>query len=350
MDRLSVAVCFGQVRLLDRQAAQLAPHSFAIAAMISKPMAIYHEHPDWFRPLFAELDARGINYLKLDASCYSYNPSAIGIDFSLFFNRMSASAYLRGNSQGIFFTHNYLAYLEAVGVRVINGSCSFALETSKARQVQLFHSLGLSFPKTRVVNCTDEILTAASQIGFPLLVKPNIGGRGAGIMRFDSIEQLHAAIDEAKLELGIDRIALVQELIPARNGHITRVETLGGKFLYAIDIFIAGENFNLCPAEICQIESVPAFPEGRLSDAPNAGLKVKACTPQRSAIDAIEKIVAAAGIDVGGSEYIVDDRNGRAVFYDINALSNFVPDGPRVVGFDPHVQLVDFLEQQRRGE
>ncbi len=318
--------------------------------MTSKPLAIFYEHPDWFRPLFAELDSRGINYLKLNASCHWYDPAAGSSDFSLFFNRMSASAYLRGNGQGIFFTHSYLAHLEAAGVRVVNGSRAFELETSKARQLQLFRSLGLPFPKTRVVNCMDEVLAAASQIGFPLLVKPNIGGRGAGIARFDSIEQLHTAIDEAKLELGIDQIALVQELIPARNGHITRVETLGGKFLYAIDIFTTGENFNLCPAEICQIESVPAFLEGQLSDAPKVGLKVQRSTPPRSIIEATEKIVAAAGIDVGGVEYITDDRDGRAVFYDINALSNFVADGPRVVGFDPHVQLVDFLEQQQRGE
>jgi len=318
--------------------------------MTSKPLAIFYEHPDWFRPLFVELDSRGINYVKLDPSCHSYDPASAARDFSLFFNRMSASAYLRGNSQGIFFTHSYLAHLEAAGVRVINGSRAFEIETSKARQLQLLNSLGLSLPKTRVANCTGEILAAAPQIGFPLLVKPNIGGRGAGIARFNSIWQLHAAIDEAKLELGIDQIALVQELIPARNGHITRVETLGGKFLYAIDIFTTGKNFNLCPAEICQVESVPAFLEGRLSDSPKVGLKVKACTPQRSAIDAVEKIVAAAGIDVGGVEYITDDRDGRAVFYDINALSNFVADAPRVIGFDPHVQLVDFLEQQRRGE
>jgi biotin carboxylase len=316
----------------------------------SRPIAIYYEHPDWFRPLFAELDARRINYVKLDASRHSYDPDARGGDFSLFFNRMSASAYLRGNGKGIFFTHNYLAHLEASRVRVINGSRAFAVETSKALQLQLLNSLGLPFPKTRVVNCTDEILAAARQLGFPLLVKPNIGGRGACIVRFDSTEELRAAIDETRLELGIDQTALVQELIPARGGHITRVETLGGKFLYAIDIFTTGETFNLCPAEICQVESVAAFLEAQPSDAPKAELKTKVCTPQRSAIDAAEKIVAAAGIDVGSIEYITDDRDGRAVFYDVNALSNFVADGPRVIGFDPHVQLVDFLEQQRGGE
>ncbi len=193
------------------------------------------------------------------------------------------------------------------------------------------------------------MLAAAPQIGFPLLVKPNIGGRGAGIVRFDSIEQLHAAIDEAKLEFGIDQIALVQELISARNGHITRVETLGGKFLYAIDIFTTGENFNLCPAEICQVESVAAFLEGEVSNAPKVGLKVQRAAPPRSVIEAVEKIVAAADIDTGGVEYIVDDRDGGIVYYDINALSNFVANAPQILGFDPHVRLVDYLEEEKEG-
>ena len=314
--------------------------------MTPRKIAIYYEHPDWFRPLFAELDARPINYVKLNASCHSFDPAAASPDFSLLFNRMSASADLRGNGGAIFFTESYLAYLETTGVRVLNGSRAFALEISKARQLRLFDSLGLRFPKTRMVNCADEILTAALQIGFPLLVKPNIGGRGAGIVRFDSIAQLRSAIDEAKLDFGIDRTVLVQEFIPARNGHITRVETLGGKFLYAIDIFTSGQDFNLCPAEICQIQRVSSVPEDQKGDAPTAGLKVKACNPPYSAIEAVEKIVAVGGIDVGGVEYMIDDRDGCAVFYDINPLSNFVADASRIIGFNPHARLVDFLEQQ----
>ena len=172
--------------------------------MTSRPIAIYYEHPDWFRPLFAELDARGINYVKLNASCHSFDPAAARPDFSLLFNRMSASAHLRANSQAIFFTQSYLAYLETVDVRVINGTRAFALEISKARQLQLFNSLGLHFPKSHVVNCANEVLAAALQIGFPLLVKPNIGGRGGGIVRVNSMEQLEAAINKASLNLGID--------------------------------------------------------------------------------------------------------------------------------------------------
>ena len=39
-------------------------------------IAIYYEHPDWFRPLFAELDRRGMPYVCVDASQHSYRSAA----------------------------------------------------------------------------------------------------------------------------------------------------------------------------------------------------------------------------------------------------------------------------------
>ena len=56
----------------------------------------------------------------------------------------------------------------------------------------------------------------------------------------------------------------------------------------------------------------------------------------------------AAGIDVGGIEYIVDDRDGNIYYYDINALSNFVADAPRVIGFNPFENLADYLQDEVR--
>ena len=66
-----------------------------------------------------------------------------------------------------------------------------------------------------------------------------------------------------------------------------------------------------------------------------------------STIAQVEKIAAFGGIDVGGVEYMVDDRDGRIVYYDINALSNFVANAPQLLAFDPHARLVDYLEQQK---
>jgi hypothetical protein len=51
-------------------------------------------------------------------------------------------------------------------------------------------------------------------------------------------------------------------------------------------------------------------------------------------------------LDVGGVEYLIDDRDGKPYFYDVNALSNFVADAPNVVGFDPFTNFVDYLEQR----
>jgi glutathione synthase/RimK-type ligase-like ATP-grasp enzyme len=316
-----------------------------------RPIAVYYEHPDWFRPLFAELDRRGLPYVRLDAAHHYYDAQAETEEFGLFFNRMSASAYLRGHGNAIFYTRNYLAHLERKGVRVINGYDAFAIETSKALQLSLLASLGLPYPRTFIINSASEAPAAARLLRFPVVVKPNIGGRGAGIVRYDTPEALERAGEDGRIDLGIDSTALVQEFIPARGGHIQRVETLGGKYLYAIKVYTDGESFNLCPAEICQVEDgVSAAGEMCLADAPQkTGLKIEAETPPAEVLEAVERIAQAARMDIGGVEYILDERDGRLMYYDINALSNFVADAPRIVGFDPHARLVDYLEEEARG-
>jgi len=313
----------------------------------AKPIAVLFEHPVWFRLLFAELESRGRPYLRLDGAHHQYDPDETETEFAVLFNRMSPSAYLRGHRQGIFYTLNYLAHLEQLGVRVINNRAAFTLEISKALQLSLLRSLGLPYPRARVVNHASQVLAAAHGLRFPIVVKANIGGSGAGVVRYDARESLERAVNTGTIDLGIDQTALVQEFVPARDGHITRVETLGGKYLYGIKVFTSGENFNLCPADICQTRDGVEL--ARLAcpvDAPKNGLQVEAYTPPKKVIAAVERIVSAAQIDVGGVEYIIDDRDGSLLYYDINALSNFVADAPRVIGFDPHARLVDFLEEE----
>jgi hypothetical protein len=40
------------------------------------PIGVYYEHPEWFRPLFAELDRRGTRYVRLDAARHRFDPAA----------------------------------------------------------------------------------------------------------------------------------------------------------------------------------------------------------------------------------------------------------------------------------
>ena len=314
-----------------------------------QPIAIYYEHPHWFKPLFAELDRRQTPYVRINAAQHHFDPARLNgeTSYGLVFNRMSPSAYRRGHGQGIFYTQYYLAHLEQRGKRVVNGQKAFRYETSKALQLSLLESLGLPYPKTRVINSPADAIAAAEGLRYPIVVKPNIGGSGAGVKRFDSSQQLEEAVQADALDLGLDTTALVQEFIPARDGHIVRVEVVGCKFLYGIKVHLTGETFDLCPADICKTTGGQDLQRAACPlDAPKTGLRVEGYTPPQEIIDSVERIMTAANIEVGGVEYITDDRDGQLYFYDINALSNFVADGPKVVGFDPFISLVDYLEKE----
>ncbi len=318
-----------------------------MAITSERPLAIYYEHPDWFRPLFAELDRRGTPYVKLHAGSHSYDIADSGSQYSLVFNRMSPSAYLRGWGNAIFYTLSYLAHLKQRGVRVVNGYDAFVTETSKAYQLSLLERLELPYPRTRVINHPREAPAAAEGLRFPVAVKPNIGGSGAGVRRFDSPETLERVVEAGDLELGIDNTALVQEFIPQEESRIVRVEVLGGKYLYAIRIYTPGDTFDLCPADVCQrVDGAELERAACPVDAPKNRLQVEGYTPPAEITRQVERIMAAAQIEVGGVEYMIDARDGQLYFYDINALSNFVADAPRVVGFDPFARLVDYLEQE----
>jgi hypothetical protein len=323
-------------------------------------LGILYEHPEWFGPLFAELDRRGIRYDRLHAAHLKFDPSQTRRPYALVLNRMSPSAYLRGHGHAIFAALAFLRHLEIMGVPVVNGAAAFALELSKTAQIALLARLGLPHPPTRVVNTARQAVVAARDLAFPVVVKPNIGGSGANIRRFEHAAELAAAADAGHLDLGIDHTALVQEFHPPLGGFIVRVEVLDGKFLYAIKVYAdQSAGFNLCPADICQTDgsgvlvapraAAPAAPAGAEAfdycpvDLPRTTLKVEGYTPPGEIVRDTLRIAREARIDVGGIEYLTSERDGQTYFYDLNVLSNFVTDAPRVVGMDPVPVFVDFL-------
>jgi glutathione synthase/RimK-type ligase-like ATP-grasp enzyme len=194
-----------------------------------------------------------------------------------------------------------------------------------------------------VIHDASHAFEASEGFRYPVVVKPNVGGSGAGIVKFNRKKDLAAAVKDKTIALGYDHVGLVQEFIPARRGHITRVETLAGRYLYAIQVHLTGETFDLCPADICQTTRGESLNNACAVEAAKAGLKVEHYRPTQEVIEGVERIVRASGIDVGGIEYVIDDRDGQLYYYDVNALSNFVADAPRVIGFDPFVNLVDYL-------
>ena len=309
-----------------------------------KQIAVYYEHPEWFKPLFAELERRGISYERLLASAFQYDPTVQLSPYSLIVNRMSPSAHTRGNAHAIFSTLHYLSYLKSIGANVLNGYDAYLHEISKARQVGLLEKLGILHPRARVINSAHLAPAAAEGFVFPVILKPNIGGSGADIVRFNSMEELSEAANNGNMNLGIDQTALVQEYLPAESSSIIRVEVLDGEFLYAIRLFLTEGEFNLCPADYCLPPVVDGSQRDGEADSVSGRRKlVEAYTPPDDVIDDVLRITTAAHIEVGGVEYLVNERDGDAYYYDINALSNFVADAPNVIGFDPFPKLVDFI-------
>ena len=300
-----------------------------------RPIGILYEHPEWFRPLFAELDRRGLPYERLDATTLVFDPADPEPRHSLLVNRMSPSAWTRGHERAIFHTLHYLAYLDRIGAPVLNGLRAYELELSKARQASLLAELGLAHPRTRVVSDPSRVAAAAEGLRFPVLVKPNIGGSGAGIVAYSSAAELA----EARFVPGLDGTLLVQEQLPAEGDAIVRVEILDGELLYAIRILLLPGSFNLCPADFCELPGVADGVSG-------GGLPIEAFDPPDEILEDAKRIASAGGLDLGGIEYLVDARTGEPAFYDVNSLSNFVADAPNVLGFDPFVQLVDLIVER----
>src|SRR5580698_1680898 len=151
-------------------------------------LGILYEHPAWFEKLFAELDRRGFAYEKLLAPDHFYDPGAAGSGYRVLFNRMSPSAFKRDHGSGILYTLAYLGEAESRGTRVINGTLAYRYEISKALQLSLLRSMGLPGPKSRVIHNPKHAVEASDGLRFPVVIKPNVGGSGAGVVRFDSRE------------------------------------------------------------------------------------------------------------------------------------------------------------------
>lgn len=299
-------------------------------------LALLYEHPEWLRPLLAELDRRGTDYRAIPADGHMFDPAHPAPPAPLIFNRIAMSSFLRSDDHPIFYAQSLYAAWEAAGARIVNGTRAMAVDASKARQLSLISALGLAIPETRVVHRVADLGAAAEAMAFPLVVKANIGGSGAGIMRYDSLDQLRDWAAEGMVPGSVDKVWLLQDFVPARGGRIMRFEILDGRFLYALSID-GGGGFDLCPADAC------------LAEPGKAAVTIERADPELALIEAATRIIVAAGIDVGGVEALVDDRDGSVRFFDINGFSNFVADPVGVLGWDPHETLVDWLEQQMKG-
>lgn len=315
---------------------------------VSPDLIVIHEHPEWQKPLFAALERRGVSYEPYDVTRAAFDnvepPRA-----RLYFNQASPSAYVRGHARAVPLAMAYMRSLELRGARVLNGSAVFALELSKSTQATLLHGLGIDTPRSITFNEASALEGRVDAIKWPALLKPDQGGSGARIQVVESLDQVKAIFDRDPSVWLPDNLFLLQELLPHDPDQgIIRLEFLGGELLYAMRVKTHGQ-FNLCPSPVCNPDDgeggACALPE---TPAPSHPVEFYPYFDAPSeAIETARRIVRAAGLDVGGIEYL-ETTDGRRVFYDINANSNLRPSVAAAWGFDPFERVVDYLTQQIR--
>jgi hypothetical protein len=283
---------------------------------MSPKIHVIHENAEWSAPLFAQLETRGLPYQD-----WFIHERALDLQSEpppgVYYNRMSASSHTRGHRYSPEITAGILAWLEAHGRTVWNGSRAIQLELSKIDQAMTFKRHGVPTPKTIATVGIEPLIEAAKTMKGPFITKHNRAGKGLGVRLFYSVEGLTQYI-ETGFDPSVDGITLLQEYIQAPEPFITRMEFIGQRFVYAVRVDTS-EGFELCPADACQIGSIacPATP------APGTRNRFEVIKGfDHPLIPRIERLLIDQKVFVAGVEFIVD-KAGNPYVYDLNTNTNY---------------------------
>jgi len=288
---------------------------------------VIHENGIWVEPLRARFHERRIPFAEwfLDRGILDLRQAPPP---GIFYNRMSASSHTRDHRFAAEYTGAVLAWLARHGRTVVNGERALALEVSKVAQYQALDRFGITSPETLAVVGRENIPEAADRLGYPLILKHNRAGKGLGVRLFLSAAALDEHLSSGDFLEPVDGITLVQRYIKAPAPFITRVEFVGGRFLYAVRVDTS-QGFELCPADACNVDA-PGLADVCPADAPSAKFQIikdfdHPLLPQWQAF------LKANDIGIAGIEFIVDEK-GRTFTYDVNTNTNYNPDAEAIDG------------------
>ena len=286
---------------------------------------VIHENDIWVEPLRAAFAERSLPYEEWFLDRGTLDLGSVPPE-GVFYNRMSASSHTRDHRYAAEYTGAVLAWLETHGRRVINNGRALQLEISKVAQYAALSSYGIKTPRTIAAVGRQEIVAAArrlceSQNGAAFITKHNRAGKGLGVRLFHGVATLEEHVASAAFEPSVDGIMLLQQYIRAPQPFITRVEFVGGKFLYAVRVDTS-LGFELCPADVCQIGD--AFcPVGETApQAPTAPRFQIIKGFEHPILDRYRRFLAGNGIGIAGIEFIVD-QTGELYTYDVNTNTNY---------------------------
>ena len=276
---------------------------------------VIHENDAWVEPLRTAFAERDLPYEEWHLD-QGWLDLAQAPPEGVFYNRMSASSHTRGHRYAPEYTACVLAWLERHDRRVVNRWRAMQLEISKVAQYAALEAHGIRTPRTLAAVGREHIVEAARGFDGPFITKHNRAGKGLGVRLFYSVEGLGEYVQGPDFEDSVDGVTLVQEYIQAPEPFITRVEFVGGRFVYAVRVDTS-EGFELCPADACRIEE-KFSPAGEKPP----GLFTIVEGFASPLVERYACFLAANGIEIAGVEFILDAQ-GAAYTYDINTNTNY---------------------------
>ena len=295
-----------------------------------------HENPDWFPPFAVAFAAAGLEYEErlMIEGCVDLDATP---PEDIFWNRLSASSHTREHGFAKDYTRSLLDWLEAHGRRVVNGRSVVEMEVSKVRQLTALRASGIEVPRTVAVIGRRDLLASAERMPTPFITKHNQGGKGLGVRRFDDLMAFREYVESDAFEEPVDGITLLQEYVQPRDGTITRVETVGYEYVYAITADAARGGFQLCPADACELDAT-----GRPVEAPSLfALREGFHHP---IINAFLGFARTHRLEIAGFEF-VESTDGRLVTYDVNTNTNYNPDVEAVAPRSGPAAIANYLKR-----
>jgi hypothetical protein len=293
----------------------------------SRP-AVYviHENAEWLPPLREALEAAAVPWVD-----WFVHEGRLPLDeappLGVFYNRMSASSHTRGHRHSVDLTAQLLAWLQRHGRRVVNGRRALQLEVSKFEQYLALGMHGIRTPRTLAASGAAELLAAARALDAePFIVKPNRGGKGLGVQRFNSVAELERQVATG-WEAGLDGIDLVQEYIPPAAGHITRMEFIAGRYFYQVEVDASG-GFELCPADSCAVGEAFCPAPG---EQPKNRFRISPREPDPQLVERLERFFRDNDAEIAAAEFVENARGERFV-YDVNMNTNYNQQAEREAG------------------
>ncbi|MEP6998555.1 MAG: alpha-L-glutamate ligase [Betaproteobacteria bacterium] len=312
---------------------------------------VLHENDAWVEPL-----REAFTELRLPFEEWFLDQGLLDLaavpPAGVFYNRMSASSHTRGHRYAAEYTAGVLAWLESHRRRIINDSRALQLEISKIAQYAALARHGIRTPRTFAAIGRSHLIAAARQMTGPFISKHNRAGKGLGVHLFQTADALETHLDGPAFEDSVDGITLIQEYIQAPEPLITRVEFVGGRFLYAVRVDTS-QGFELCPADVCQVgdafcpigdDSVAA----RIPEAPAARFHIIEGF-RHPIVERYGRFIADNGIGIAGIEFITD-RAGEIYTYDVNTNTNYNSDAEASAGIYGMRAIASYLggELQRQ--